>query len=121
MMTKIQETREIYCVWTNTDLTEGRGQEYVEYFCEKEATAIRLAQKNYVQGSNSRITKSVCYKINNQWYYPSCRTVYPTVEDNKAEAKLEEERQLALKKNNILNKPKELGLTEEEIKILREV
>ena len=42
----------LWAVYTNTDLTEGRGRQYVSHFCRLQATAIRLAKKGYVQGSD---------------------------------------------------------------------
>ena len=48
------EKRKIYHVSTNTDLTEGRGSEYVKHTCALYSTAIRLARNQYVQGSHAK-------------------------------------------------------------------
>lgn len=118
-MNEIQEIKDIFVVWTNTDLTEGRGYEYVQYCCEIEATAQRLAKKNYVQGSDSRYNKTKAFKINNTWHYPSTRLVPPNSEDQRKEKQLAEARILEEKKKAILDKAKNLGLSQEEINLLQ--
>lgn len=43
------ETKEVWVVTTNTDLTEGRGKEVGLAFCEQYATARRIGKGKYVQ------------------------------------------------------------------------
>lgn len=46
-------TREtLWAVYTNSDLTEGRGRQFVKHFCKMKATALRLAKRGYVQGGD---------------------------------------------------------------------
>lgn len=66
----IQGTKKVWAVWTNTDLTEGRGYKKILAVCGKKATAIRLGRKKYVQGSDCPITESVAIYFNNQWFIP---------------------------------------------------
>ncbi len=57
-------------VRTNTDLTEGKGEEYFEIFCRLKETAIRLGHKRYIMGSDCPIEQVTLHKINNKWYGP---------------------------------------------------
>lgn len=47
------KTKIIFIVYQNTDLTEGRGHQVPIAYCEKEATAKRLAKGKGVMGSNA--------------------------------------------------------------------
>ena len=110
------ETKEAYVVWTNTDLTEGRGIEYPMAICEEKATAIRLGRRNYVQGSNCTITKETIFRIakkpyGSRWYGPA-RLIFPTAEDTKIQKRID-------KAEKAVKKAIECGLTEEEIKALK--
>lgn len=101
---------EVFVVWCNTDLTEGRGYDYPVYTCRKEATAWRLAKGINVQGSNGRVEKVNLYRIDGTVYGPTLVTE-STKEDDKEQEKME-----AL--NRIREKALRAGLTEEEIVIL---
>ncbi len=113
----VQEKR-VYAVWTNTDLTEGRGREYIQYHCEKEATANRLAKKNYVMGSDSRVTAEKMFYVNGRWFAPGANIIPPTDADNAEEHRLEAERKAKEEKARVLAKLKDLGITEAELKVL---
>lgn len=108
----------VYAVWTNTDLTEGRGQEYIEYLCEKRSTAKRLAKKNYVQGTDSRVTEQKLFKSGYTWYGP-VRIIQPSQDDLIDEKLLEAEEKAKQAKAAAIEKAKSLGLTEDDIKALR--
>lgn len=110
--------RTVYAVWTNTDLTEGRGREYVQYLCEKRATALRKAKKNYVMGSDSRVTEVKLFNSGSGWYGP-VNVLDPSCEDLAAEIKLEAEMKAQQAKEAAIVKAKDLGLTEDDIKALR--
>lgn len=113
-----QVEKVVWQVWSNTDLTEGRGSEYVSHVCELEATAKRLAKGRYVQGGNCNVTKAKGLFIDRTWYYPS-NLIKPTKEDLQEESLLEEERKLRTEREAILSKALSLGLTEEEIQKLK--
>lgn len=116
----VETEKDIWIVWTNTDLTEGRGNQYPKHYCELEATAKRLAKGSYVMGSISPISNAKAYKIGNTWYYPNALIVSPTAEDKKAEEQLTKANILKEKQDQILKKAKDLGLTDEDIKLLKE-
>lgn len=60
----------VFAVYTNTDLTEGRGQEYVKYYCELRTTAERLGRNGYVQGGSCPISEVKMLKIDGAYYLP---------------------------------------------------
>lgn len=111
-------TDEVFAVWTNTDLTEGRGAEYVKHFCKREATAKRLAKGSYVMGTDASISKETIFRVGNTFYFPSAFIVMPTAADIIADEKADAERKAAEAKAAVFAKAKALGLTDEEIKLL---
>lgn len=110
--------RTVYAVWTNTDLTEGRGREYVQYLCEKRATALRKAKKNYVMGTDSRVTEVKLFNSGSGWYGP-VNVLDPSQEDLRFEERFAAEQKAKSAKEAAIAKAKELGLTEADIKALR--
>lgn len=113
------KTKEVFAVWTNTDLTEGRGREVVLAFCEVEATANRLVKGSYVMGSDGRITKEKFIFKDEIWWAPHATLVYPTDEDKHLQKLIEMERNFTIKREAVIAKVKALGLTNEDIEILR--
>jgi len=110
-MEKITHEKDVYIAWTNTDLTEGRGQEYPLAVCEKRATAIRLGKKGYVMGSDCRVARAKAFKINNRWYYLG-KLIPSTKEDDARELQLNS-------RDEAQQKAFAAGLTEEDIIALR--
>lgn len=116
-LTYTQE-QEVFAVYTNTDLTEGRGWEYPLALCALESTAKRLGRKNYVMGTDCPIQTEKLYYIHNKWYGPVA-VDYGNREEMEEEETLRKQRQIAKAKNLAIEKAKKLGLTEEEIKALK--
>lgn len=108
----------VYAVWTNTDLTEGRGREYVQYLCEKKSTALRKAKKNYVMGTDSRVTEEILFNAGRGWYGP-VRVIEPSQEDLRVEEQLTAEAKAKAAKEAAITKAKSLGLSDADIKALR--
>ena len=106
-----QETKKVWAVYTNTDLTEGRGREYAKHLCETQATAIRKAKGAGVQGSNARVREVEIIKHLNSWYGP-VNIEHPTADD------VAEQTKLSIKLAAI-NKAKELGLTDDDINAIK--
>ena len=50
-----REKRTVWVAYTNTDCNEGRGHDVPIAVCAAEATALRLARKQYVQGTDARV------------------------------------------------------------------
>ena len=109
----------VWLVWSQTDLTEGKGFRFVKHVCETEATANRLAYKKYVQGSNCPVEKSMAYRLNvgeekglmTSWYALS-KIERPTKDDLARQKKINE-------LEAAVAKAKAAGLTEEDIRALR--
>lgn len=112
------EQKEIYVVYTNTDLTEGRGGEYAKYYCELKSTALRLCRGIGVQGSDGRIQLGFAYLIDNKWYYPDAIVRTPTDEDVKQEQIRIANEEKNKRQAAVLEKAKKLGLTDQDIKDL---
>jgi hypothetical protein len=107
---KIQQTKMVWVVWGNTDLTEGRGRKYPLHICEEKATALRLGAKGYVQGSACPIEEIEIPRIEGMWFAPA-NIVSPTEPDKREQERLDE-------LNRTLEKAESLGLTKEDINIL---
>jgi len=118
-MNIIEKEMDVWVVENNTDLTEGRGGQYAQYVCEKKSTAIRLARKAGIQGSDATVRAGKGYYINKKWYYERFLT-HPNKEDLLEEKRLEEIEAKLKEKNLILEKALALGLTAEEIAKLKE-
>lgn len=112
------KTQKAYAVWSNTDLTEGRGYEYARCICSKETTAIRLSKGAYVMGSDARVTEVELIFHNNYW----CGPVYihgPSIADTEMEKKLELKRKAEEAKAAAILKAQQLGLNAEDIAALK--
>jgi hypothetical protein len=107
----IENTKPVWVAWTNTDLTEGRGWTYPLFVCESITTARRLGKGRSVQGSNCTITEELALFIEKMWYVPG--VIQTESEEDKKKRLLEEE----VKK--VKRKAADLGLTEEEIALLK--
>lgn len=107
------ENLTLWAVYTNDDLTEGRGRQYVEHFCKAEATAYRLAKGRYVQGSDCPVKPVSALLVDGKYFLPTSiiNIVNPTTGDE-ARQRLIDARKLAVEK------AKALGLTDEEIAAL---
>ena len=64
------DMRDVWVVYTNTDLTEGRGRQYPLHICETEVVAQRMAKGAYVMGTDAPIEKDFAFKIDGKWYAP---------------------------------------------------
>lgn len=107
---QIQKSKVVFVVWTNTDLTEGRGMQVPIAVCETRATARRIAKGEGVQGSDAEVRRSLAVMVENQWM-ADVRIVGPTQDDIK-EQRIIDAREAAIAK------AKELGMTDEDLKIL---
>lgn len=98
-LTATQE-KTLFAVYTNTDLTEGRGNEYIYALTEKEITAKRLAKGRYVQGTDAEvkevkaffIPKAEGYTNIGEWFAPIGLVHKPTEEDQRNEKAFLEEK-----------------------------
>lgn len=107
-------TEILWAVKTNTDLTEGRGREYVKAFCKLRATAIRLSKKGYVQGGDCPVAPIEVLLLDGKRVLPASVILVqePTPDDEAMEKRL-------IAKEEALAKAKSLGLTDDEILAIR--
>lgn len=110
-MSEIQDTKVVWQTISNTDLTEGKGHSIILYTCELKTTALRLGYKKYVMGSNCPVYESTAYRINGLWYIKHPIT-QPSTQDIQQHTTNE-------KVNAVWEKAKFLGLSAEEIEILK--
>lgn len=117
----ITDTKKVYAVWANTDLTKGRGIQRPIAFCELEATAKRFAKGANVQESDGDVTVEEFIRVNSIWYAPHAIgwIQCASLEDVQEEKRLEEQRRKKKLKEGALAKAKTLGLTDEEINALK--
>ena len=94
-----REKRTVWVAYTNTDCTEGRGHDVPIAVCAAEATALRLARKRYVQGSDGPVRAKELVKLDGEWYAPSSAftVVGPTREDVAAQAAVDAKREAVAK------------------------
>lgn len=103
----------LWAVHTNSDLTEGRGRQYVKYFCRTKATAYRLGRGGYVQGSDCPVSEVKVLNLDGKHVLPTSliRIEEPTPEDMVTQKHIDA-------REYAINKAKSRGLTDEEIKLL---
>lgn len=104
---QLPETFPLFVVYTNTDLTEGRGYQYPIAWAESRATAVRLAHKKGVMGSDAEVCEMVGLKVGNCRYGP-VRIERPTEEDTARDAAVKARREA-------IEKAKQAGLSDEDL------
>lgn len=118
---KVIEAFKVWVVYTNSDLTEGRGTDYPIFTCASEATANRLAKKRGVMGSDARVHESTVVRLNTHkgTYMSDINIQYPTLADEASDKVIKEARAKSKLKEVAIEKAKALGLSEEDIKALK--
>lgn len=107
------DNKTLWVAYTNTDCTEGRGHDVPIAVCAAEATALRLARKQYVQGSDGPIRTMELVKIDGKWYAPiaAIHVIDPTREDVAAQAAIDAKR-------SAMEKAKAAGMTDDDLRAL---
>ena len=113
----ITDTKEVWVVYTNTDLTEGRGYQYPIHVCGSPATAERMAERmairKGVQGSDANVSKEIAVKVRGSWLAP-VSIIEPNDADRRADA-------LNAERLRVMDKARAAGLTDDEIRMLGDV
>lgn len=104
------ETKAVFVVWTNTDLTEGRGGQVPIAICETEATAKRLAKGKGLMGSNADVKEFEAIKYKNSWCGPF-QIILATADDKLMQHLVDEHKA-------VIAKARSLDLSEEELTAL---
>ena len=108
--------RPAHSVWSNTDLTEGKGWRIPIATCTSPTTAKRLARGKDVQGSNAAVKPCVALKVliggEMVWYGPIILEL-PTDDDVREDERLERRRKA-------IEAARAAGLTDDQIEALGE-
>lgn len=104
------KTKTVHIVWTNSDLTEGRGHPIPLHVCEIEATARRLALRAGVMGGDADVGPFDAIWHRGQWCAPR-NVEKPTAQD------LDMQNQLDARAR-ALAKAKAAGLTAEDLRAM---
>lgn len=107
------KTKPVFVVWTNSDLTEGRGHQIPISVCEHEATAIRLSKRQGVQGTDATVQECEAVWHQGGWAAP-VRIIPPSKEDIALQNHIDAGKA-------ILAKARAAGLTDDEIKQLKAI
>lgn len=108
----ITEIGRAWVAWTNTDLTEGRGQSFPHVICEAQITAERMGKGHGVQGSDCYVSEEIVVRIDNGGWLGPCRII--------AESSADKDRRLLIEAHTrALDKVKAAGLlSPEDLKAL---
>ena len=112
--------KKVYAAMTNSDLTEGRGQQYALCICESRSTAIRMGKKQNVQGSDCHVLEVDAFYVPNVgWFTPGAYICSPTGDDMKEDKARAEKVEKAKFNKCLIEKLKEnKPLDESELKII---
>jgi hypothetical protein len=117
---EVQRMKTLFAVYVNTDLTEGRGRSYPKFICEKQSTALRLAKGADVQGSDGTVNPVNIFWYCGKWYGPIIGIEHPTDNDKKEELRLAELEKKKERFAQVVYNAKQLGLTDEDLKVLQD-
>lgn len=107
------DKKTVYVAYSNTDRTEGRGVEFPFAVCQIESTAVRLAHKAHVQGTDGPVKEWTLKKFDGVWWAPALiiQIHQPTVADLSKQAIMDAKRAA-------IARAKAAGLTDQEIALL---
>jgi len=111
------ETKPVWVVWVNADLTEGRGPLLPRYVCSCESTAVRLGKGKDVQGSDAKVVQQEAIWHRNNWCAP-VEIIAPSQKDLEADARLEIARAADRRRAEALERARQVGLSEDDIAAL---
>ena len=110
----------LFLVITNTDLTEGRGFNVPIHVCNLESTALRLAKKAGVMGSNAEVKGCETVCVEGREYllldYVSIKT--PTSDDLKDQVIIDGINDKKSKRIAAIEAARALGMSEDQLKDL---
>lgn len=114
-------SNKVYVVYNNTDFPESAEGEYVYAITEMEVTAERVAKGKGVQGCDCRIQEFEPLVLKGKRYLPMNVIPFqlPTQEDINKQKERDEKLEAKRKFEIVLQKVKSLGVTEEELSILK--
>ena len=112
----VEKVKDVWVVYTNTDLTEGRGYQYPKYVCENKFTAIRMAKGQGVQGCDAEVVQMVAIMLANRGGWLAPVEIYSAAEEDKQKQKeYERQQEIEKQKAEVIERAKALGLSDEDI------
>ncbi len=105
-----ESTKQVWVVYQNTDLTEGRGREVPIYVCESKSTAQRLSRKQGVMGSDAAVSQCEAVMHKGRWCAP-----VEILSASKADVEADRS---AEKLAALVERAKALGMTIDDLKLL---
>ena len=87
----VEKSVPVWCVITNSDLTEGRGYNFILHICELEANARRFAKGAGVQGTNAAVEKQYVYHTNKGILGPVTKIINPSAQDTENQKRIDAE------------------------------
>lgn len=118
---QIQRVERVYVAWVNSDLNEGRGRQIPLVVSQYQETAKRLGMRQNVQGCDAIVKEDYALLLqggNGIFYVPG--TITPPSEEDLKLFKASEEKEKAKKIfDEVVERAKLAGLSEDDIKVLR--
>ncbi|WP_139231097.1 hypothetical protein [Geopseudomonas sagittaria] len=111
------ETQTIYVVWTNTDLTEGRGHQIPIAYALSQTTARRIASRRGVQGSDAEVQPFEAILHRGRWCAP-VSIERPSKADEEKDRALAAAAAARAARDAAIEKARSMGMTEEDLKAL---
>lgn len=109
-MTDDQTELAAWAVYTNTDLTEGRGTQYPIRICDLEATANRVSRGQGVMGTDAEVRSVTLRKFDGEWYGP-INLIRATPDDTLAQTAIDARR-------DAIARAKAAGLSDDDLRAL---
>lgn len=114
----IESTRTVWLTVTNSDLTEGRGHRVILGASDTPETAARLGRGRSVMGSDCIVERGLGIMISGRWYFEG-GVHQENATDKELRIVRENKEQEAAKREAVLAKASMLGLSEEDLRVLR--
>lgn len=115
---EVSEMQTAFAAYSNTDGTEGRGEEYPLAVCKAEATAQRMGKGRYVMGTDCSVERVKVFRYDGMLYGPIFLH-HPTIEDDRKQAEIDKKNEAERKKQAAIEKAKSLGLSDEDLEALK--
>lgn len=114
---EVEKIRTAYAVYSNTDLNEGRGSEYLFAICKTKITAERLGDGNYVAGTDCPVREVDVFEYMGMTYGPVF-IHQPTQTDIHLQEQKKKCEEAERKKLAAVERARNLGLSEEDLTAL---
>lgn len=118
-MPVVEKTKPVFIAWTNTDCTEGRGQQVPKAVSFSQSCAVRLGRRGSVQGTDCHVTEGIAVQLKGiGGWLTTARIHEPTRDDEEGDTRIAAKLRNEQRKQEALERAKAAGLSEEDIKAL---